>query len=190
MYRLVCLFLAASAPIASANTAPSPAAASTPGAKQPLETPKERSINSSASFNIDGRKWKVGHEVKEEGGLIREYVLENEDPNSWTELFSIQQFSDVPVSPNEFYKLFVDGLKQSVPQNKVESRVITESPNMLLGEWWIHDKSQNDQHEWIKIFKEGNEVLIVRYTTKKIGEVDSVRKKWEDILKNFSARKE
>lgn len=185
MYRYLSLFLATSTLLYSENT----------NVKAPTLTPpaapaqQAQSIHSDAPLNIDGRKWKLGHESKEEGGLIREYVLENEDPNNWTELFSIQQFSEVPVTPQEFYKLFVDGLKQSVPQNKVENRIVSESPNVLLGEWWIHDKSQNDQHEWVKIFKDGDEVLIVRYTTKKTKDVDSIRKKWEDILTNFNARK-
>jgi hypothetical protein len=158
---------------------------------EPQAAPVQSHSTASAQpLNLDGRKWKVGHEAKEDGRLIREYVLENEDVNNWTELFSIQQFSDVPVDPQEFYKLFVEGLQQAVPQNKVESRVIKDSPNTLLGEWWVADKSPNDQHEWIKIFKEGNDLLIVRYTTKKVKDVDSIRKKWEGILDNFQAEKE
>lgn len=152
--------------------------------------PQVQSVKSDQPLQIDERKWKLGHEASDEGKLTREYVLENEDPNNWTELFSIQQFTDVPVPPANFFKLFVEGLKQAVPQNKIESRVISESPNVLLGEWWIDDKSSNDQHEWIKIFKDKDDILIVRYTTKKMNDIEAVRKKWESILNGFQAKKE
>lgn len=182
MRILICLLSISSTALFAANSAPV--------APTPSVQPVAQSIHSTQPLQIDERKWKVGHEATEEGRLIREYVLDNEDATAWTELFSIQQFNDVPVAPQEFFKLFVDGLKQAVPQNKVESRVISDTPDVLLGEWWVHDKSQNDQHEWIKIFKEGDEILIVRYTTKKVDDVEAIRKKWETILTNFKAKKE
>ena len=184
MRILFSLLLASSATLSAANSITVPA--TTPPSAQ-LQA-QVQSVKSEV-LKVDGRDWKLGHEAKEDGRLIREYVLENENVNNWTELFSIQQFSDIPISPQEFFKLFVDGLKLAVPQNKVESRVVSESPDALLGEWWVLDKSANDQHEWIKIFKQGDEMLIVRYTTKKTDNVDAARKKWEYILTNFKANK-
>lgn len=184
MRILFALLVASSATLSAANTATIPAAA-TPEAAPAVVKDLPTQIPKAEKLTVDGRTWKLGHEANEDGRLIREYVLENEDVNNWTELFSIQQFSNIPISPQEFFKLFVEGLKLAVPQNKVESRVVSESNDALLGEWWVQDKSPNDQHEWIRISKKGDEMVIVRYTTKKINEVDSIGKKWEGILNTF-----
>lgn len=183
MYKPLFLLLTASAGLYAGNNPTEAPVQPQQASQQPL------SSTLSDSIQVDGRIWKLGHEAKDEGRLIREYVLENEDANNWTELFSIQQFDSVPVSPQEFFGLFVEGLKQAVPQNKVDSRVLNDSSDTLLGEWWVDDKSQNDQHEWIKIFKEGDDIFIVRYTTKKTGDLAALKKKWEEILTNFKAKK-
>jgi hypothetical protein len=137
-----------------------------------------------STIELDGRKWILGSDLHEPGKTVREYILQNENIQNWTELFSIQDFTDIDMSPVEFFNLFVQGLKQAVPKNKVESRIINQSDNSLLGEWWIQDKSLTDQHEWVRLIKNNNDMMIVRYTTKKLDQVEKMRKEWEKRLEN------
>lgn len=134
------------------------------------------------SLDQDGRKWKMGYNAKNDQISIVEYVLENESIENWSELVTTQSSVNIKISLEEFFDAFIKQLKESVPGSKVNARIISRGPNNLFGEWWIHDDSKDDQHEWFQLFKEGDTIAILRYTTKNLNNLEGKRKVWEHIL--------
>jgi hypothetical protein len=134
------------------------------------------------SLKEDGRNWKVGNESANEQMKIVQYVPENESIDNWNELMTLHYVKDIQIDPKKYFELFIDQLKKIAPQSKISSHIIKETPTSLFGEWWIQEKSENDQHEWIQIFADGHNLAIIRYTTKNVDDIEKNRKKWEDII--------
>lgn len=134
------------------------------------------------SLEQDGRKWKLGYNAKNDQISVVEYLLDNESVECWSELVTTQSVIGVKLSLEQFFDTFIAQLKESVPGSKINARLISRGPNNLFGEWWIHDDSKDDQHEWIQIFKEGDNIASLRYTTKNFSNLEARRKVWENIL--------
>jgi hypothetical protein len=139
-------------------------------------------IENVTSLSLDGRIWILGWEDNKDGISYKEFVVNNENVENWTELFSVQLLQDVSANSEEFYGIFIQGVTLAYPLNQLENRIIKKEKGTLFGEWWIHDKTNNDKHEWIRVFNDGNQMYVIRYTTKKINGVESQRKDWEKIL--------
>jgi len=135
------------------------------------------------SFTEDGRRWKLGNSSKNDQIALSEHVLENETLESWTELVTTLSIVGNQVAPLErIFDAFVKQIQGSLPDAKIQAKVIGRGPHNLFAEWWIKEGSPNDQHEWIQIFEQKDNLAILRYTTKKMGEVDTKGKVWESIL--------
>lgn len=134
-------------------------------------------------FYEDGRKWKKGTIEESEKFSLTEYILEGESKENWSELVTTQYFNTTSDFCLEtFYNNFILELAKNKPQNKIDSRIISSSSDQLLAEWWIQQKSANDQHEWVIIFQKKRNVGILRYTTKRMDICHTRGKIWEDIL--------
>ena len=133
-------------------------------------------------FYLDVAKWKQAFKNSNEQASIVEFTLKNENVNNWTELVTVQKFPPFESSVDQYYLLFVETLKKSVSPDPAYSRIINKKENSLLFEWWIPENSSFAQHEWFKLIKTPSSILILRYTTKKLEQVEKVRKNWEKIL--------
>ena len=134
------------------------------------------------SLDKEGRKWKKGDAHKDDQVEIATYILEDESPSKWTEIVTVQAVKGLKMAPEKFFNLFLDQLKTLVPGKKVESKILKQSDNTLFAEWWIDDKSPEAQHEWVRIIQTPEALITIRYTTKKLDQVDAVRSKWEGFL--------
>lgn len=135
------------------------------------------------SLNSDGRKWKVANEDTQEQLKMTQYILDEEQPENATELFTVAEMTDVNITPAEYFSQFMTELQKRYSNAKVESKVINQQTNSLLGEWWIDGKSpDNTQHEWIRIIKKGNDIAVLRYSTMHTDQLEQTRKTWESVL--------
>lgn len=142
-------------------------------------------------FYEDGRRWKKGCVEQNERLSLTEYILDNETKENWSELVTTQYFVvQADICLEAFFSNFIAELIKNKPQNTIKSTIISCSPDKLLAEWWIEEKSSNDQHEWVQIFQKNNNIGILRYTTRRMNFVSTRGKVWEDILNRayFEAR--
>lgn len=135
-------------------------------------------------FNFDDREWVEGFNETNSDGSIIEFTLKGETVDNWSELISVQRFLNVQASVDEYYKLFIAELEKAVKPDEVHTHIISKDKNSMFFEWWVDKESDSAQHEWFRLFKTPDSILVLRYTTKQLGEVDTVRPIWEKILKN------
>lgn len=140
-------------------------------------------------FSFDNRDWIQAFENQKDKTSIVEYIVKGDNIDHWSELVSVQKL--VPLgatSVDQYYDEYVKALKIAVSPTEVHSRVIhkNDSPllkdNFILFEWWIDGESPDAQHEWFKLIKTPHSTWVLRYTTKKLNDVEKVRKTWEKIL--------
>jgi hypothetical protein len=137
------------------------------------------------STKADGRNWKVINDDAQEQLRMTQFILENEEPETATELFTVTEMTDVNITPPEYFSQFITELQKRYSDLKVESKIINQKTNSLLGEWWIDGKSpDNTQHEWIRIIRKGNDIAVLRYSTMLNDNLEKTRKTWETILNN------
>lgn len=135
------------------------------------------------SLKGDGRSWKVINEDTQEQLKMTQYILENEQPENVSELFTVTEMTDVNITPPEYFSQFITELQKRYHNAKVESKIIHQQTSSLFGEWWINGTSpDNTQHEWIRIIKKGNDIAVLRYSTMHMDNLDQARKTWEGIL--------
>ncbi|KAF3361794.1 Uncharacterized protein PHSC3_001649 [Chlamydiales bacterium STE3] len=137
-------------------------------------------------FVFDDRQWKKSFEESNEESSIIEFTLENESIKNWSELVSVQRFTNIHVSLNEYYKILVAKLKELSYPYEAHMQIINRAPDSLLAEWWIDKGSPLAQHEWLRMFKTPSSIMLLRYTTKQLNEVEKVRRTWEKILNDAS----
>lgn len=146
---------------------------------------KERSTcEERLQFTFDDRQWEKGFEKQTSEASIIEFTLKGEDVNHWTELVTVQQFPKIAFTVEEYYKTFMQDLKASVQPAQVQSKIISQTPDSIFFEWWISGQTPHAQHEWFRLFKTPQSTLVLRYTTKKLNDVEKVRGTWEKILQD------
>jgi hypothetical protein len=149
------------------------------------EAPEMATGKIQYSIKPDGRNWKKVTDDTQQQLKLTQYILANEQPEDITELFTVIEMTDINITPPEYFSQFITELQKRYSNIKVESKVINQTTNSLFGEWWIDGKSpDNNQHEWIRIIKKGNDIAVLRYSTKHQDKLEEVRKVWESILNN------
>lgn len=139
------------------------------------------------SFDSDSRKWKVVNKDTQEQMAITQYILADQNPETATELFTITEMTDVNITPANYFAQFITELQKRYSNTKIESKVINQKTDSLLGEWWVDGQSPDTtQHEWIRIIKKGNDIAILRYSTTNTENLNKSRNAWESILNNAS----
>lgn len=132
----------------------------------------------------DTRVWIKGSSDQDQLVAFEEYFLEGQNKNTWTELLALQYFiARIDFSLKTYFDNAIKALAKDLCNSKIDSRIIEQGENHLFAEWWIKERSENDQHEWVHIFKRENHVGIIRYTTKKLSLVPIQGKLWEKILR-------
>lgn len=135
------------------------------------------------SLKADGRMWKVASQETQDQLKMTQYILEEEQPENISELFTVTEMTDVNITPAEYFSQFITELQKRYTNVKVESTIINQKTHSLLGEWWIDGQSpDNTQHEWIRIIKKGNDIAVLRYSSKDLDHLAQRRRIWESIL--------
>lgn len=146
-----------------------------------IQSSEENNDEEYLVFSLDTSQWKQAFKNSNEQASIVEFTLKDENVDNWSELVTVQKFPPIASSVEQYYLEFLRSLKKAVSPAQVYSRVINKKNNSLLFEWWISDGSQA-QHEWFKLIETPHSTMILRYTTKKLDQVEKVRSKWEKIL--------
>lgn len=148
-----------------------------------LDNDNESTGKIQYSLKADGRQWKLANEDTQEQMKQTQFILDDEKPENVSELFTVTEMTDVNITPADYFSQFITELQKRYENSKVESKIINQKTNSLLGEWWVDGKSSdNTQHEWIRIIKKGNDIAILRYSTMNMDRLDQSRKIWESIL--------
>ncbi|MBS4168627.1 hypothetical protein [Parachlamydia sp. AcF125] len=133
-------------------------------------------------FSFDNREWKAGFQRSDPISSITEYTLNDEAVDNWTELVTVQKLVPITISAYEYYAEFIKSLKKGVNPAEVKSNVLKQKENDLLFEWAIPGNGPLAQHEWFRLIKTPQSTWVLRYTTKKLNEVEKQRPIWEKIL--------
>lgn len=133
-------------------------------------------------FSLDQKEWVKGFEDSKDGYTIIEFTPKGQSVDDWKELVTVQ--TTPPIKDiREYYDRFVAALQQNVEDQKVNAKVLSQDSNSILFEWWI-DKGPEAQHEWFRLFKTPSATLILRFTTKNLNQVDTLRPIWEKNLQD------
>lgn len=135
----------------------------------------------------DGRKWKIGNKLQNDNLIIVQYIPEETtpSPDQFKEVVTVMEIGGVNSNLKEYYNSFVNELTKQASGHQVSHRTIQEEGDKnIFGEWWIEEESPEDQHEWFKMFKDGNRLIIIRYTTSDKEIIKKNRAKWERIIGN------
>jgi hypothetical protein len=143
----------------------------------------------SLIFSYDDKKWNLGFEDSDEDSSLIEFVPQGETVNDWTEMVSVQRLQKID-NVQDYYKIFMEQLRLAVNPQKVDSKILSSSKDSLLFEWWIGPDNQEAQHEWFRLIVTPNSTLILRYTTKKLDEVEKVGPIWSKILQDATIQQE
>jgi hypothetical protein len=134
-------------------------------------------------FKEDGRAWKKGYDGEDQLIKLTEYVLDCETKDAWSELVTTQYFiARVDFCLETFFRNAIKDIAKNNPSSKIDSCINYCDQETLFGEWWIRERGNNNQHEWVKIFKKKSAVGILRYTTKRMNAVSTRGEVWKDIL--------
>lgn len=132
----------------------------------------------------DTRTWIKGFSEQDQLVAFEEYFLEGQNKNNWTEVVATQYFvARTDFSLKTFFDNAIRALAKDLCNSKIDSRIIEQGPNHLFAEWWIKERSEHDQHEWVHVFKRESHIGILRYTTKKLSLVPTYGKLWEKIIR-------
>lgn len=133
------------------------------------------------SLNQDGRNWKIANKSESNDITVLQYVVDNDQTGDCCELLSVMYIKGLDTPPEKNFELFAEELKKQAGSS-VNKKIISKDANSLLGEWSIDDHSPNDMREWIRIFSDGKNTAILKYTTTKLKDGDDKGKVWG---KNF-----
>lgn len=133
----------------------------------------------------DGRNWKIGNKIQNDALTIVQYVPDEQQPAQLREVVTVMELNGVNSDLKDYYQSFLNQLAKNASGHKVSHRTINEEAEKnIFGEWWIEEQSPQDQHEWFKMFKDGNKLYIIRYTTSDKETIQKNRAKWEKIIGN------
>ncbi len=134
------------------------------------------------TFNFDSRPWKLGHQAANAEETIREYVLQGETVEAWSELVTSHSLARV-VEP----KAVVETMKalQSKDCPSFRSAILEESAASVLYEWQHKGcRGFPSQHEIRRIARSSRGTLFLAYVAKTEQLSAEQRRSWISILKN------
>lgn len=136
------------------------------------------------NFNLTAanENWKIGSTYKNDQQEVITYVLEEESPSQWSELFTAQVVKGLQLAPGSFFEMFLQQLKILAPEKTINSKILKQSDEELFAEWWIDAKTLEDQHEWVRMLQNNGAFVVLRYTTKSIDQIEKARAKGNALL--------
>jgi hypothetical protein len=142
-------------------------------------------------LKFDDRKWVLDYFNSANGEYIWEFVLEGESVENWTELYTIHRLEKMNSTVG--LKTWLEAYKQSLTKatnGHITFHTFESTDQEEIYEFIVKDaKVQDDQHEVARLFAQGDDLYLVRYT--KLGEAmpDKTRDEWIQRLKQFKAQK-
>ena len=138
-----------------------------------------------ADLLFDHRNWVLDFIDEQDNAIMQEYVLDGETVDNWTELVTIQHFTNQPKTIAEFIDEFKKMLSQSVSANALEFKIIHESEDSIIYNFTIDgDPIQPNQTELGHIFKTKTGIGFIHFAEKKERMDVQKRKEWIELIKD------
>jgi hypothetical protein len=151
-----------------------------------LETPPKAAAPQGSpevwTFKFDSRPWKLGYQAANGEEAIREYVLQGETVEAWSELVTSHSLARV-VEP----KAVVESMRalQSKDCPSFRSSILEESATSVVFEWQHKGcRGFPSQHEIRRISRSSRGTLFLAYVAKTEKLSEEQRQAWISILKN------
>ncbi|WP_155834257.1 hypothetical protein [Halotalea alkalilenta] len=110
-----------------------------------------------------------------------EFVRPGESVESWSELFTIQFFEDVYVSPERAMYLLMAGIREQCPD--ATWTVINEERNSVMYEWTASACDLYPaQHEIVRLLRGNDGVHRIAFVKKTDLMPEELRNKWIDVF--------
>jgi hypothetical protein len=150
-------------------------------AEQPLSGPQE--APERWKFNFDSRQWQLGYQEATNQGAIREYVLQGQTVEAWSELVTSLFVARNDVSIQDLFGNIKDMLSQGCPSLSLST--IEQSASSIIFEW-RHKGCQGfpPQHEIKRIVQDRAGILSLAYAAKTEELSEERRRSWISILRN------
>lgn len=141
-------------------------------------------IMKKLEINLEQEKWTVSAYTEAAGEASLEFLPKGETAQNYTELFSVQFYKDGNKKAGT--KAWIKSMKQNL--NKIitgdlKFKVINQSATE--GTYFFavaNDEKQADQQEIARVFVEGNDLFVARYTVMEQKMDKATKSKWQDKL--------
>lgn len=132
---------------------------------------------------LDTRSWKVGYEEHKEGHWLRQYVLENESTENWSELVTVEYFPGLQgrLSAAEF----VQGVRNLIFEQCAlgDWEILREASREITYSWSVRlCPNFADQIEIARVIVTEEGIHVLHYTVKGRQMEADERKKWIGLL--------
>lgn len=157
-----------------AQSAEKPLSSTTVGSQEAPETWR---------FNFDSRPWRLGHQEAAPQMSIREYVLQGETVEAWSEMVTSFFVARQSVTVEDMFKNFKKLLSQDCPSLSLS--IIERSDTNILFEWQHQGCRGNPpQHEIKRIARGPGGILFLAYVAKATELSEERRNAWISILRD------
>lgn len=141
-------------------------------------------IMKKLEINLEQEKWTVSAYTEAAGEASLEFLPKGETAQNYTELFSVQFYKDGNKKAGT--KAWIKSMKQNL--NKIitgdlKFKVINQSATE--GTYFFavaNDEKQANQQEIARVFVEGNDLFVARYTVMEQKMDKATKSKWQDKL--------
>ncbi|MEM1283296.1 MAG: hypothetical protein AAGG81_07060, partial [Chlamydiota bacterium] len=139
-------------------------------------------VNVDVDFSLDGRNW----DLVESSTINKEFILEGEDSNDWTEKLSIDVFSLKAASPYTFYYEMIQGIEDKTGNN-VETKVIDSGLDHIIFEWKVDDSEQPHWSYYKMTVLDSKLASGMQYSSRFVEVDENVKSVWEEIMRKARA---
>lgn len=146
-----------------------------------LKSLASRDVPERWKFTFDSRSWQLGHQDADDGTSFREYILQGETVENWSELVTSLLLS-TDMAPKALVETFKNQGSQNCPSYR--STTIEESATDALFEWRHKGcRGYPPQHELKRITRVERGLLVLSYVMKTEQLPDEKRSSWLAILR-------
>jgi len=138
------------------------------------------------NFTFDSRQWQLGSQSADREGAVREYVLNGQTVENWSELVTSLYLAG-NVAPRALFEQFRRDLSRGCPSLRVS--IIEESAENIIFEWQ-HEGCQGfpAQHEIRRIARGQTGTLTLSFVEKTRQLTPDKRAIWISIIKAASVK--
>lgn len=136
---------------------------------------------------LDDRPWKIGYQEQANDSSILEMILEGDSILDWSELFTVQSFSGLPIGVDEFVEAFKAQSSKGVPAGqRATFKLVEKAPFYIIeNSFYSQTSADNSSNEYNlgRIIKQEDQLYYIRYSTKNEKQFDKVKEAWINRLK-------
>lgn len=146
-----------------------------------LKSLAKREVPERWKFTFDSRSWQLGHQNTDDMASLREYVLQGETVENWSELVSSLLLT-TDMAPRALVAVFNERGSKDCPSYR--SATLEESATDILFEWRHKGcRGYPAQHELKRITRVERGLLVLSYVMKTEQLPDEKRSAWLAILR-------